>query len=85
MNLAGLISVFGVAFLYFVGVDSGGLAQGLDPVVVVVTAAISYACGVGAGGAGRAARARLDHEALRRQRRRATPTARSAASGIATA
>jgi hypothetical protein len=47
MNIAALISVFGLAFLYFVGAIPAGLAQGLDPVVVVVTAAISYACGVG--------------------------------------
>ena len=63
MNLAGLISVSRLAFLYFVGAVPAGLAQGLDP-LVVITAAISYACGVGAAILVGTARARLDHAAL---------------------
>ena len=47
MNIAGLISVFGLAFLYYWASSPAGIAQGISPVLVVVTAAISYAFGVG--------------------------------------
>ena len=47
MNIAALISVFGIAFLYFWASIPAGIAQGLSPVLVVATASISYACGVG--------------------------------------
>lgn len=45
--MAAVISVFGIAFLYFWAAIPAGLAQGLSPVVVAATATISYACGVG--------------------------------------
>ncbi len=47
MNIAALLSVFGVAFLYFWGSIPLGIAQGLPPAVVVITASLSYALGVG--------------------------------------
>lgn len=47
MNIAALVSVFGIAFLYFWASIPAGIAQGLSPVLVVATASISYACGVG--------------------------------------
>ena len=47
MNLAGLVSVFGIAFIYFWAAIPAGLAQGISPLIVGATAAISYACGVG--------------------------------------
>jgi len=47
MNIAALISVFGIAFLYFWASIPAGIAQGLSPVLVVAVASISYACGVG--------------------------------------
>ena len=47
MNIAALISVFGIAFLYFWASIPAGIAQGLSPILVVATASISYACGVG--------------------------------------
>ncbi len=46
INFAAVISVFGLAFLYFWAAIPAGLAQGLSPLVVGATAAISYACGV---------------------------------------
>ncbi|MBI1256957.1 MAG: hypothetical protein GC204_05760 [Chloroflexi bacterium] len=47
MNIAALISVFGIAFIYFWASIPAGIAQDLSPILVVVTASISYACGVG--------------------------------------
>ena len=47
MNIAALISVFGIAFLYFWASIPAGIAQGLSPVLVVITASLSYAAGVG--------------------------------------
>lgn len=47
VNLAGVISTFGVAFLSLWASIPAGIALGLSPVIVVITAAISYACGVG--------------------------------------
>ena len=47
MNIAALISVFGIAFLYFWASIPAGIAQDLSPVLVVAIASISYACGVG--------------------------------------
>ncbi|MEP7292555.1 MAG: small multi-drug export protein, partial [Chloroflexota bacterium] len=47
MNFAALLSVFGLAFLYFWASIPAGMAQGLNPVLVVATASLSYACGVG--------------------------------------
>ena len=47
MNIAALISVFGIAFLYFWASIPAGIAQDLSPILVVATASISYACGVG--------------------------------------
>ncbi len=46
MSIAGLISVFGIAFLSLWASIPAGAALGLDVIPVVVTAAISYACGV---------------------------------------
>lgn len=46
MNLAAMISVFGIAFLYFWASIPAGLAQGMSPVLVVIVATISYAFGV---------------------------------------
>ncbi len=47
MEAAGLLSVFGIAFFYFWASIPAGIAQGLNPVLVVLVAALSYACGVG--------------------------------------
>jgi len=47
MNIAALISVFGIAFIYFWASIPAGIAQGLSPVLVVITASLSYASGVG--------------------------------------
>lgn len=46
-DLPKLLSVFGIAFLYFWASIPAGIALGLNPVVVVVTASLSYAAGVG--------------------------------------
>ena len=46
MNVAALVSVFTVAFIYFWGSIPLGIAQGLPPVAVVLTASLSYAVGV---------------------------------------
>ncbi len=47
MNIGALISTFGIAFLSLWASIPAGIALGLSPVVVVITAALSYACGVG--------------------------------------
>ncbi len=47
MNAAGLISVFGIAFLSLWASIPAGIALALPPLAVIVTAAVSYACGVG--------------------------------------
>lgn len=47
MEIAALLSVFGIAFLYYWASIPAGIAQGLAPVAVVLVAALSYACGVG--------------------------------------
>lgn len=47
MSLAALASVFGVAFLSLWASIPAGLALGVHVIAVVVTAALSYACGVG--------------------------------------
>lgn len=47
MNPAGLISVFGIAFLSLWASIPAGIALALHPAAVVATAALSYACGVG--------------------------------------
>lgn len=46
-DLPKLLSVFGLAFFYFWASIPAGLALGLSPVPVVITAALSYAAGVG--------------------------------------
>lgn len=46
-DLPKLLSVFGIAFFYFWASIPAGLALGLSPVPVVVTAGLSYAAGVG--------------------------------------
>jgi uncharacterized membrane protein len=43
--LAGIISVFGIAFIYFWAAIPAGLAQGMSPLMVAAVAAISYASG----------------------------------------
>jgi hypothetical protein len=47
MSVAALASVFGVAFLSLWASIPAGLALGVHVIAVVVTAAVSYACGVG--------------------------------------
>jgi uncharacterized membrane protein len=47
MEVAALMSVFGIAFFYFWASIPAGIAQGLSPVLVVLVAALSYTCGVG--------------------------------------
>lgn len=47
MNLAALASIFGVAFLSLWASIPAGLALGVHVIAVVITAAVSYACGVG--------------------------------------
>lgn len=47
MTVAALVSVFGIAFLSLWASIPAGLALGVHVVAVVVTAAVSYACGVG--------------------------------------
>lgn len=47
MTLAGLASVFGIAFLSLWASIPAGLALGVHVAAVVITAAVSYACGVG--------------------------------------
>lgn len=46
MNIAALVSMFGVAFFSLWASIPAGFALGLSPVPVVATAAVSYACGV---------------------------------------
>jgi len=46
MSVAGVISVFGIAFLSLWASIPAGIALGLNAVLVVATAALSYACGV---------------------------------------
>lgn len=46
-DLPKLVSVFGVAFLSLWASIPAGLALGLSPVPIVITAALSYASGVG--------------------------------------
>lgn len=47
MEIAALLSVFGIAFFHLFGAIPIGMAQGISPVAVVLVAALSYACGVG--------------------------------------
>ncbi|MCC6805588.1 MAG: small multi-drug export protein [Anaerolineae bacterium] len=47
MSIAALVSIFGVAFLSLWASIPAGLALGVHVIAVVVTAAVSYACGVG--------------------------------------
>lgn len=47
MEIAALASVFGIAFFSLWGSIPAGLALNLHPVVVILTAALSYAAGVG--------------------------------------
>lgn len=47
MSLAALISTFGIAFLSLWASIPAGIALGLPMVAVTLTAALSYACGVG--------------------------------------
>lgn len=47
MEFAALLSVFGIAFFSFWASIPLGIAQGLSPALVVLVAALSYACGVG--------------------------------------
>ncbi len=47
MNIAALITVFGWAFFSFWSAIPAGLALSLSPEVVIVTATLSYGCGVG--------------------------------------
>ena len=47
MSVAALASVFGVAFLSLWASIPAGLVLGVHVIAVVVTAAVSYACGVG--------------------------------------
>ncbi len=46
MNVAALVSVFGIAFLSLWASIPAGIALSLHPLLVVATAALSYACGV---------------------------------------
>ncbi len=47
MSPAGLISVFGIAFFSLWASIPAGMALGLNPAAIVITAAASYMCGVG--------------------------------------
>lgn len=44
--LAGLVSTFGMAFLYFWAAIPAGLALGLPPLLVILTTTLSYTLGV---------------------------------------
>ncbi len=60
MNTAALITVFGWAFFSFWSAIPAGMALSLSPESVIVTATLSYGCGVGlVVGVGAPLRARL--------------------------
>ncbi|MCE7949353.1 MAG: hypothetical protein DYG88_18190 [Chloroflexi bacterium CFX4] len=60
MNIAALLTVFGWAFFSFWSSIPAGMALSLSPEVVVLTATLSYGCGVGlVVGVGAPLRARL--------------------------